>query len=392
MRKRPMRRSSFERAGTLQGLSSLFLGAILCVLWTANAVAQQHAERKQRLAPDYLSGEEAQAAGLYRKALPTVVIIATTRQVLTEEGLEQRSGIGSGVLISPECHVLTAAHVVEGADGILVKTHDGELRPAELLFSESAADIALLKFQTPAPELSHATLGDSDALAVGQLAYAIGSPYGLENSLSVGHISAFREFNRLYDGTIRAEFIQTDAAINSGNSGGPIFNSRGEVIGIASRILTVSGGFQGLGFVVAINTAKQLMTLEDRPWIGIEGIFLGRKQLGSLLNLDLDGGLLILRVTKGSPADRAGLRGGSIPARVLGQDIPLGGDLLLEFGTQETCHSECLVHAHRRISGMDRIPVKFLRDGKITETIIDVSATRRNFLKDEREDTHSPHP
>ena len=378
-----MRRGSFERAGTDQGLSSFFLGAMLCIIWTANSVAQQHAEPKLCQAPDYLSGEEAQAAGLYRKVLPTVVTIATSTQVLTQEGLKQRSGIGSGVLISPECHVLTAAHVVEGADTILVKTHDGVLRPAELLFSESAADIALIKLQTPAPELPHATLGDSDRLAIGQVAYAIGSPYGLENSLSVGHISAFREFNRLYDGTIQAEFIQTDAAINSGNSGGPIFNSRGEVIGIASRILTVSGGFQGLGFVVAINTAKQLMTLEDRAWIGIEAIFLGREQLGRLFNLDLGGGLLILRVAKGSPAAKAGLRGGSIPARVLGQDIPLGGDLLLEFGTQETCHSECLAHAHSRISRMDRIPVRFLRDGKTVKAVIDVSATRQNFLKDE---------
>ena len=378
-----MKRSRFERAGTSQGLSALFLGAMLCMAWTGDSLAQQHAEPKPRTAPDYLSGEEAQAAGLYRNVLPTVVTIATSARVLTKEGLQQRSAIGSGVLVSPECHVLTAAHVVEGADHIVVKTHDGKLRPAELLFSESAADIALIKLQTPAPELPHAKLGDSDTLAVGQVVYAIGSPYGLENSLSVGHINGFREFDRLYDGTIRAEFIQTDAAINSGNSGGPVFNSRGEVIGIASRILTVSGGFEGLGFVVAINTAKQLMAFEDRPWIGIEGIFLDREQLAGLFNLDLDGGLLILRVVRDSPADKAGLRGGSIPALVLGQDILLGGDLLLEFGTQETCHSECLVHAHRSISGMDRIPVKFLREGKTTETVIDVSATRRNFLQDE---------
>ncbi len=88
-------------------------------------------------------------------------------------------------------------------------------------------------------------------------------------------------------------------------------------------------------------------------------------------------------MAKGSPADKAGLRGGSIPARVVGQDIPLGGDLVLEFGAQETCHSECLVHAYSRISGMDRIPVKFLRGGKTRETVIDVSAARRNFLEDE---------
>ena len=254
----------------------------------------------------------------------SVVVVKTEQREVSPWASQEMvsvGGIGSGVLIAPEGLVLTAAHVVEGAETILVKTHDGNLRPAELLFSESAADIALIRLQTPEPALPHATLGDSAALAVGQVAYAIGSPYGLENSLSVGHISAFREFNRLYDGTIQAEFIQTDAAINSGNSGGPVFNSRGEVIGIASRILTVSGGFQGLGFVVAINTAKQLMALEGRPWIGIEGIFLGRQQLGGLFNLDLDGGLLLLRVAKGSPADKAGLRGGLVPARLFGQDV-----------------------------------------------------------------------
>ena len=250
--------------------STFAIGALLCSIWTSGPGAQEHVEREPRVAPDYLAGEEAQAAELYRNVLPAVVTISTSTRVLTENGLAERSGIGSGVLISPDCHVLTAAHVVEDADQILVKTHDGKLRAAELVFSESSADIALIRLLTPEPELAHAALGDSDRLAVGQVAYAIGSPYGLEHSLSVGHISAFREFDRLYDGTIRAEFIQTDAAINSGNSGGPVFNSKGEVIGIASRILTVSGGFQGLGFAVAVNTAKQLMALEDRPWIGIE--------------------------------------------------------------------------------------------------------------------------
>ncbi len=363
--------------------SAFAIGALLCSIWTSGPRAQEHVEREPRVAPDYLAGEEAQAAELYRNVLPAVVTISTSTRVLTENGLAERSGIGSGVLISPDCHVLTAAHVVEDADQILVKTHDGSLRAAELVFSESSADIALIRLLTPEPELAHASLGDSDRLAVGQVAYAIGSPYGLEHSLSVGHISAFREFDRLYDGTIRAEFIQTDAAINSGNSGGPVFNSKGEVIGIASRILTVSGGFQGLGFAVAVNTAKQLMALEDRSWIGIEGIFLGRQQLGGLFNLDLEGGLLLLRVAKGSPADKAGLRGGLVPAQLFGQDVLLGGDLLLEFGGQEACHSECLVHAHEHVAGMDRIPVKFLRDGKTMETVIDVSATRRNFLEKE---------
>ena len=108
---------------------------------------------------------------------------------------------------------------------------------------------------------------------MGQWAYAIGTPFGLENSFSAGRISGFREFGRLYDGTILAEFIQTDAALNSGSSGGPVFNSNGEVIGIASRILSLSGGSEGVGFAVAINTAKQLLALEDRIWMGFDAAF-----------------------------------------------------------------------------------------------------------------------
>ena len=223
--------------------------AILFLLLNSSPIyAQDHAAPKMHTTPEYLKGEEARAAQLYSEVLPTVVTIITSRHVFTEEqGLIQQESIGSGVLISPDCHILTAAHVVEDAESIIVITNEGKRRSAKLLFAESKADIALINFIPLDPDLKHAKLGNSDSLAVGQMVYVIGNPYGLQNTFSVGHISAFREFNRLYDGTILAEFIQTDAAINSGNSGGPVFNSKGEVIGIASRILTVSGGFQGIG-------------------------------------------------------------------------------------------------------------------------------------------------
>ncbi len=158
-------------------------------------------------------------------------------------------------------------------------------------------------------------------------------------------------------------------------------NSRGEVVGIASRILTVSGGSQGLGFVVSINTAKQLLALEDRTWIGFEGIFLDKETLSQLLNLNLEGGFLIQHVAKNSPADMAGLKGGMIPAKIFDTEILLGGDLIVQIGEQETCHSQCLANAHKHLTGLDKIPVRFLRNGKIMENIIDVSNSRRNFLK-----------
>ena len=360
--------------------------AAIAALSTGVAIAQvqehEHVGPKLRTPPEGLTGEEAQAVELYRQVVPTVVTIFTQRVVRTPEGPDLKQGLGSGVLIAPEGTVLTAAHVVDGSDEILVKTQDGVMRPAELLFSESGADIALVRLVPPFPaDLPHAVLGDSDRMAVGQLAYVAGAPLGLENSFSVGHISGFREFGRLYDGTILAEFIQTDAAINSGNSGGPVFDSRGEVIGIASRILTRSGGFEGLGFVVAINTAKELLMREDRGWMGIDAIFLDAGDLAALFHLDRPGGLLVQRVARGSPADRAGLRGGRIAATIGNREILLGGDLILRLGDQESCHSECLVRGRERLGDTDLIPIVYLRGGTERRTIVDVSGTRRNFLK-----------
>jgi serine protease Do len=330
--------------------------------------------------PEYLSGEEAVAARVYQKAVPAVVTIFTSRKRGPSTDEMVPGGLGSGVLISSSGLVLTAAHVVYGSDEIRLKTFDGREFSAGLLFSENSADIALIRIIDPPSGLKHAELGDSDRLAVGQMAYAIGSPYGLENSFSAGHISGIRDFDRYYDGTIRARFLQTDAAINLGNSGGPVLNSKGQVIGIASQILTLTGGFQGIGFVVPINTAKELLSLKDRVWLGIEGIYLNREGVSKILNQDLTGGLLIERVAKGSPADRAGLMGGSVPAQMLGRNFMLGGDLILEFGTREACSSDCLADAPKHFAGMDEIPVTYLRAGKLHRTTIDLSGNRVNFL------------
>jgi serine protease Do len=355
---------------------------LLCFLMSTSCSTDVIAGPKEQSAPDYLIREEAKATWVYKTVLPAVVTIYTSRRLFQQGQEEQTGGLGSGVLISPKGHVLTAAHVVAGADEILVKTQDGQMHPAEFLFSEASADIALIRFMQPVPGLSHAELGDSDQMTVGQAAYAIGSPYGLENSFSVGIISGFRDFGRFYDGTIKAEFIQTDAAINVGNSGGPLLNSQGQVIGIASRILSVSGGFQGIGFVVPSNTAKALLSFKNRVWMGIEGIYLNEEGIARLLNRDLEGGLLIERVAKGSPADKAGLRGGSVAARMLGRDFLLGGDLVISFGTEAACSRDCLVNAHERFSESNQLPVTFLRGGVVMETTIDLSLSRMDFLEE----------
>ena len=357
---------------------SLIISLLVGVITNAQ---MKHAPAKNRVLPKNLPAAELAIAKLYQNVLPAVVTIYTTSKAFTEKGAIQNQGLGSGVLISGDCHILTAAHVVDGSSKIKVKTQDGKLRDATVLFSEKSADIALLKLDVLDVKLSHATLGDSDMMAVGQNIYAIGSPYGMENSFSSGIVSAFRNFNSLYDGTVNIEFIQTDAAINSGNSGGPLFNSKGEVVGIASSILTVSGGFQGIGMAVTSNTVKGLLAFEDRPWIGIESVFLTGEELSELFNLNLTGGLLVQKVAKSSPADRAGLKGGSISANVSGKPILFGGDIILKIGTQETCHVGCIEGVRNVLANKNKIDVIYLRGGKERMVTIDASEVRKNFLK-----------
>jgi len=353
---------------------------ILITVSFASAQDVNHALAKVRVTPSNISVKERQNIDLYKKVVSSVVTIQTKSDKLTDKGTNKSQGLGSGVIISGECHILTAAHVVDGAKEILVKTNDGKLREASILFSEKTADIALLKLKVHDATLTHAKFGNSDALAVGQQVYAVGSPYGLENSFSTGIISAFRNFNTLYDGTVGVEFIQTDAAINSGNSGGPIFNSSGEVIGIASSILTVSGGFQGIGMVVAINTAKELLSFEERPWIGIEGTLLTGENFKKVFNLNINGGLLVQRVAKSSPAERAGLRGGTIYSKINNKELLLGGDIILQIGNQLTCHIDCLVHSKNELNSKDVIEIRYLREGKEHLTSVNISEVRQNFL------------
>ena len=355
---------------------------VIIFLFVTVVVAQenQHLQSLKRTIPANISAAERSVATVYQKALPAVVTIFTSSTTPSEKGLRRGGGLGSGVLVSHDCHILTAAHVVAGNSDILVKTQDGKMRKATVLFSEANADIALLKLDIPDSTLAHATLGDSDKLVVGQNIYAIGSPYGMENSFSSGIISAFRGFNKIYDGTVKVEFIQTDAAINSGNSGGPLFNSNGEVIGIASSILTVSGGFQGIGMAVTINTAKDLLSFEDRPWIGVDGLLLVREELEELFNQSLEGGLLIQSVAKGSPAHKAGLKAGVIKAVINGRELVLGGDLIISIENHNTCHIDCLEATRVLLKDKNNLEVKYMRGGQLLTTTLDVSASRKNFL------------
>lgn len=242
------------------------------------------------------------------------------------EQREARS-LGSGFIISADGDILTNAHVVDGADSIIVKLSDNSEKSAKLIGLDKASDVALLKID--ASGLQAVKLGDSSGVEVGDWVLAIGSPFGLEHSVTQGIVSAIGR--SLPDGNY-VPFIQTDVAVNPGNSGGPLFNLRGEVIGINSQIYSRSGGYMGLSFAipvnVASNVARQLAAngRVERGWLGV-GIQGVSSELAQSFGLAKPAGALVGQVDKSGPASRAGLKPGDVILEFNGQKLAQHADL-----------------------------------------------------------------
>jgi serine protease Do len=281
------------------------------------------------------------------------------------------AGLGSGVLISEDGKVLTAAHVVQTADDIAVELVSGDRIKARVISSEPAADVALLQLERPPRgRATVAKLGDSDAVDVGEEIFVVGAPRGISHTLTVGHISARRKPNATFSGMSLAEYFQTDAAINLGNSGGPMFNMEGEVIGVVSHIISQSGGSEGLGFAVTSNMARQLTLEEKSMWNGLEG-FLLEGEMAQVFNVPAPGvGLLVQRVAEGSPAARIGLQAGTIRAALGDQELIVGGDIILAvqgiaLGTPG--NFDKIRHLMNESRPGDRVSVTVLRKGEKVE-------------------------
>ena len=276
------------------------------------------------------------------------------------------SGLGSGVLITPDGKILTAAHVVQTANAIEVEFLTGEVLKARVLSSEPSADVAVLQLEKPPRGPFVAKIGDSDAVLIGAPVFVVGAPLGASHTLTAGHISARRKPNATFSGMSRAEFFQTDASINQGNSGGPLFNMQGEVIGIVSHILSRSGGSEGLGFAVTSKVARQL--LEQRSfWSGVNGYMLSG-DLAQVFNVPPPGvGLLIQRVAPGSPAEQLGLKGGTTRATIGDEDLVVGGDIILSILGTSLAEPNSLATVRQKITGLgpgELVSVVVLRGGK----------------------------
>ena len=246
------------------------------------------------------------------------------------EGMpEQRpaQSLGSGFIIDPSGIILTNAHVVKDAESINVRLQDKRELPAKLLGLDERTDVAVLKVE--ANSLPTARLGDSDKTEVGEWVLAIGSPFGLDFTATQGIVSALAR-NLPDDNYV--PFIQTDAAVNPGNSGGPLFNTRGEVIGINSQIYSRSGGYMGLSFAIPINTATQVadQLRKDgkvvRGWLGVM-IQTIDADLAKSFGLDRARGALVAQVQPDSPAAKAGLKSGDVILKYNGQNIESNGQL-----------------------------------------------------------------
>ncbi len=345
-------------------------------------------------------------SGIYERTLPSVVHIRVTQKVQQQAqqdffqfgfpglpgfpfGEQQtpqqqkpqefyRRGEGSGFVWDKEGHIVTNNHVVADADEVTVVFAGGTSVDATVLGTDPNVDLAVLQIDVPADKLAPVTVGDSDALKVGQMAVAIGNPFGLENTMTYGIVSALGR--TIQSGTSRfsiPEVIQTDAPINPGNSGGPLLDHEGRVIGINTQIVSQSGSNAGIGFAVPVNIARQVVPVliekgsYDYAWLGISGQTL-LPEVADFLNLpDGTQGALVIEVSKDGPADKAGLVGSDKTLKSAGIEYPLGGDIIVSIDDQPVQDMEDLItYLTGEVHPGDEVTLGLIRDGKeITVTV-----------------------
>jgi S1-C subfamily serine protease len=293
---------------------------------------------------DALTEEESINVRIYRQASPAVANILTKA---TEYDFFMDpvpvEGAGSGFIIDPKGFILTNYHVVAGAQTIEVILGDQSRYPAKFVGADQRNDVALIKIDPKGKDLASLPLGDSSTLQVGQKVLAIGDPFGFQSTLTTGVVSAIGRTVQTSQTTFIDEAIQTDASINKGNSGGPLINTHGEVIGINSAIYTPSGTTAGIGFAIPINSAKlianDLMTegRVRRAYLGVQTVPVSG-WLAQALDLPVQEGLLVEQTTKGSPAAVSGLRGGDRVASAGMRRIVIGGDVIVALDGQRVAN------------------------------------------------------
>lgn len=316
---------------------------------------------------------EKRVIDVYRRVSPAVVNVTT--QVLRRGfffEITPVEGAGSGFVLDKQGHILTNFHVIEGARLIEVTFIDETTLPAQIVGVDPRNDIAVLKVDAPAELLTPVELGDSANLQVGQRAIVIGNPFGqFGGTLTTGVISALDRTLQSRDGREISGIIQTDAAINSGNSGGPMLDSAGRVIGINTAIFSPSGANAGVGFAVPVDTARRvlpdLLTLGRyrHPWLGVRYAYRITPGLADLLDLPVQKGLLLVELSRGGPLAKVGAQGAQQEAILGNQRVFVGGDILTAIDGQEVASLEelyNLLETNYKVG--DTVKVELLRQGQ----------------------------
>ncbi len=318
---------------------------------------------------------EAQVEGVYAEAGSAVVhITSVTYAYDFFFNPVPQEGTGSGFLYDDQGHIVTNYHVIENAEELSVTLADGETYTADVIGVDPANDLAVIRID--ADDLpQRLVLGDSGALRVGQFVLAIGNPFGLERTLTVGVISSLGRVIRGPENNFIGEVIQTDAAINPGNSGGPLLDLQSRVIGVNSQIVSPSQANAGVGFAVPANTVRRVVPeLIDRgryphPWLGIEPISLTAERARAFreagMEVPVDQGVLVLEIARGGPADEAGLRGGDRIVRIGRYRVPLGGDVITAInGRSIRDYQDLTVYLETQTRVGDTVDVTYIRDGE----------------------------
>jgi len=316
-----------------------------------------------------LSADELNNIDVYKMAhLATVNITSTVyRRTIFMEVYPQKD-FGSGFIINADGRILTNSHVIGDPNRIEVLLSDQSRYKARVLHQDQYNDMALLQIQ-PKKKLTVLHLGDSDGLQVGQKVLAIGNPFGfLEGTLTVGVVSSLGRKIRGENDQELDDMVQTDAAINPGNSGGPLLDSGGNVIGINTAILGQSGNI-GIGFALPINRAKAMLddfqTGRQRPKLGVSVIYVAG-DYADALELPTQGGLLVQEVTAGSPAARAGVRGGRQVVQIGNQQLVVGGDLIMAIDGKPVDRPDAISRTLARKRAGESIELTIFRSGRTT--------------------------
>ena len=302
------------------------------------------------LPPGKLATLEDVIVSVTKAASPGVVNISST-VVGTDLFLQpfNEQATGSGFVLDLQGHIVTNNHVVEDSEKLEVTFADGSTAEGKLVGRDPANDLAVVMVVVPGGTLSPLKLGDSSTVQVGQLAIAIGSPFRLQGTVTTGVVSSLGRDLRAGNGRIIGGVIQTDAAINPGNSGGPLLNSSGEVIGVNSAIFSPSGANVGIGFAIPVNTVKRWVPeliakgKASHPFLGITGQTI-TPDLAKSLSLPVQEGVLLAQVSTGTPAARAGLKGGDRQSRVGNVRVVTGGDIITAIDGVKLKRIEDLTH------------------------------------------------